>query len=139
MDDATAYHNLRIPNEPLALADHNQVAESITFAKALVENIHDALPEEFTNRELTPEEINRLQRAFNQAIEKLNNGARFIDRPDHTPTVEGLLKLGCATAVGSVVALVPGVAATAAIPTVYACLYGKDAAKNVASMFKGAE
>ncbi|MEP0211513.1 MAG: leucine-rich repeat domain-containing protein [Paracoccaceae bacterium] len=139
LDDAIAYHNLRIPNDPLALADHKQVAESITFAKALVESIHDALPEEFTDRELTPEEINRLQRAFNQAIEKLHDAARFIDRPDHTPTVGGLLKLGCATAVGSVVALVPGVAATAAIPAVYSCLYGKDAAKSVVGMFKGAE
>ncbi|MEP4541759.1 MAG: leucine-rich repeat domain-containing protein [Paracoccaceae bacterium] len=139
LDDAIAYHNLRIPNDPLALADHKRVAESITFAKALVENIHDALPEEFTNRELTPEDVSRLQRAFNKAIEKLHDAARFIDRPDHTPTVGGLLKLGCATAVGSVVALVPGVAAAAAIPAVYSCLYGKDAAKSVVGMFKGAE
>ena len=50
-----------------------------------------------------------MRAAFDAAIEKLKTVAAHVDRKDHTPTFGGLQKLGTATGVASVLAMVPGV------------------------------
>lgn len=127
LDRGLAYHRIHIPNDDQALADHRQVEKALTYGKGMMESVHDAVPEDFTDRPLSEEEVSRFRDALNGAVDQLQAASRYIDRPDHTPTYGGLLKLGCATAVGSVFALMPGVAIAYAIPGVFSMLYGKDA------------
>lgn len=127
LDRGLAYHRMHIPNDDQALADHRQVEKALTYGKGMMESVHDAVPENFTDRPLSEEEVSRFRDALNGAVDQLRAASRYIDRPDHTPTYGGLLKLGCATAVGSVFALMPGVAVAYAIPAVFSALYGKDA------------
>ena len=139
LNDAIAYHNLRIPNDPEGLEKHRQLADTLTFAKALIAGLNDALPEGFTDRPLEKTEIERVKDAFNQAIEQLQSAAKYIDNVDHSPSYAGLLKMGAATAVGTVLAVLPGINLTMAIPAAYGCLYGKDAAKSLAGFIKGSD
>ncbi|TFL16865.1 leucine-rich repeat domain-containing protein [Jannaschia formosa] len=137
--EGLSYHRIRIPNDEDALADHRQVEQALVYARALAASVHDSLPADFTDRPLTDAEVDRFKSAFNEALIKIEQAARFIDRPDHSPTMGGLMRLGVASAVGGLVALVPGVAAAATIPAVYAALYGKEGAKAVIGAFKGGE
>jgi hypothetical protein len=136
LSEGLAYHALRIPNDSEALEDHRQIEQSLVFAQGLVASVHDALPEDFTDRPLTDAEVNRFKTAFNAALVKLEEAFRYVDRPDHTPTIAGMMRLGVATALGGIVSLVPGVGATAAIPLAYTALYGKEGAKSVISALK---
>jgi hypothetical protein len=129
IDDALAMLAVRIPNEPERLAEHNALTRTLTLAKAAMVDIHEAIPETLTDQPITDAEAGRLRAAFDTAIERLKTAAAYVDRKDHTPTYGGLLKLGTATGVASVLAMVPGVNLVLAIPAVYACLYGADAAK----------
>jgi hypothetical protein len=137
IDDALASHLMRIPNEPEALREHDAITDTMTLAKAAMVGIHEAVPEDFSDRPIGDIEAGRLQAAFNTALARLQQAAAYVDRKDHTPTYGGLLKLGAATAVGSVVAMAPGVTMAAAVPAIYACLYGPEAAKAVFAIFKG--
>lgn len=129
IDDALAMLAVRIPNDPERLVEHDSLIRTLTLAKAAMVDIHDAIPENLSDQPLTDAEAGRLRAAFDAAIEKLKTAAAYVDRKDHTPTFGGLLKLGTATGVASVLAMVPGVNLGLAIPAVYACLYGADAKK----------
>lgn len=137
LDQGLAYHRLHIPNEDQALEDHRQVDQALTYAKAMMESVHDAVPEDFTDRPLADEEVSRFREALNTAIDHLTAAAKYVDRPGHTPTYGGLLKLGTATAVGGVFALIPGVQVTHAIPAVFAALYGKYKVMGAITSAKG--
>lgn len=134
IDEGLAIQQTRIPNDERALADHSQVTQSLTVAKAAMIGIHDALPEDFTDQEIDEEIVGRFKQAFDAAIDRLQSAAAYIDRPDHTPTYGGLLKLGCAGSVASVLAIAPGVTLGAALPAIYALLYGPEAAKALKGM-----
>ena len=128
LDDALAMQAVRIPNEPEQLVTHTAITNSLTLAKAALMGLHDALPEDDLNRPVTEAEVTALRTAFDALLEKLKSAAAYVDRSDHTPTYGGLLKMGCATGIASVLCLFPGVAMTAAIPGVYTMLYGGPAA-----------
>lgn len=137
IDDALASHLTRTPNEPEALGAHHAITDALTLAKAAVVGIHEAVPEDFTDQPIDDVAAGKLRTAFNAALARLQQAATYIDRKDHTPTYGGLLKLGAATAVASVVALAPRVAMSAAVPAIYACLCGPEAAKAVLALYKG--
>lgn len=128
LDDALAIQAVRIPNEPDQLAAHTAITNSLTLAKAALMGLHDTLPEDNLDRPVTESEVTALRTAFDALLDKLKSAAAYVDRTDHTPTYGGLLKLGCATGIASVLCLFPGLAMTAAIPGVYAMLYGGPAA-----------
>lgn len=134
IDEGLAIQQTRIPNDERALVEHMQVTQSLTVAKAAMIGIYDALPEDFTGQEIDEETVVRFKQAFDAAIHKLQSAAAYIDRPDHTPTYSGLLKLGCAGSVASVLAIAPGVTLGAALPVIYALLYGPEAAKALKGM-----
>lgn len=128
LDDALAIQAVRIPNEPEQLAAHTAITNSLTLAKAALMGLHDALPDDDLDRPVTEAEVTALRAAFDALIEKLKSAAAYVDRSDHTPTYGGILKTGCATAVASVLCLFPGISMAAAIPGVFAMLYGGPAA-----------
>lgn len=128
LDDALAIQALRIPNEPDQLAAHTAITNSLTLAKAALMGLHDALPKDDLDRPVTEAEVAALRAAFDALLGKLKSAAAYVDRTDHTPTYGGLLRLGCATGVASVLCLFPGVAMMAAIPAVYTMFYGGPAA-----------
>lgn len=134
VDEALSYHNVRIPNDPDELAAHNQVTQSLQFAKALATSVHDALPADFSDRPVSEEDVSRFRAALADMHDKLVAAASYIDRTDHTPTYGGLLKLGCATALGGLVAIALGITVAGAIPAIYGLLYGKEAVKSIAGL-----
>lgn len=128
LDDALAMQAVRIPNEPDQLAAHTAITNSLTLAKAALMGLHEALPDDDLDRPVTEAEVAALRAAFDALLGKLKQAAAYVDRADHTPTYGGLLRMGCATGVASVLCLFPGVAMMAAIPAVYTMFYGGPAA-----------
>ncbi|MGB3555081.1 MAG: hypothetical protein WBA25_10635, partial [Jannaschia sp.] len=137
LNDALADHRLTIPNEPDALDRHRHLDDTLTFALGLAAGVYDALPQDFSDRPLEDAEVRHLQQAFNAAIEQLQRAAHYVDRADHTPTYSGLLKIGCATTLGGMFALLPGVTLTFAIPAVWTALFGRSAALGAITGLKG--
>lgn len=129
IDEALALQAIRIPNDPDQLAAHEALSRTLVLCKAALMGIHDAIPEDLSDQPIDDVAAGRLRAAFDAALESLKEAARYIDRKDHTPTYGGLLRLGAATGVASIMAMAPGVTLAVALPTVYACLYGPEAAK----------
>ncbi|WP_444460673.1 leucine-rich repeat domain-containing protein [Rhodobacter capsulatus] len=129
IDEALALQAIRIPNDPAQLAAHETLSRTLVLCKAALIGIHDAIPEDLSDQPIDDAAAGRLRAAFDTALESLKEAARYIDRKDHTPTYGGLLRLGAATGVASIMAMAPGVTLAVALPTVYACLYGPEAAK----------
>ncbi|WP_131725402.1 leucine-rich repeat domain-containing protein [Rhodobacter capsulatus] len=129
IDEALALQAIRIPNDPAQLAAHEALSRTLVLCKAALMGIHDAIPEDLSDQPIDDAAAGRLRAAFDAALESLKEAARYIDRKDHTPTYGGLLRLGAATGVASIMAMAPGVTLAVALPTVYACLYGPEAAK----------
>ena len=134
IDDALANHLTRIPNEPEALQAHEVILNALTLSKAAIIGIYDAVPDDFTDQPIDDIAAGKLRAAFDRLLAQLKQAASYVDQKDHTPTYGGLLKLGSVTAIGSVLALVPGVTLVAAIPFLYACLYGPEAAKALGAL-----
>lgn len=129
IDEALALQAIRIPNDPAQLAAHEALSRTLVLCKAALIGIHDAIPEDLSDQPIDDVAAGRLRAAFDAALESLKDAACYIDRRDHTPTYGGLLRLGAATGVASIMAMAPGVTLAVALPTVYACLYGPEAAK----------
>ena len=136
IEDALAIQSVRIPNDPDLLNAHEAITRSLILSKAALVGIHEALPEDFTDQPIDEIAAGRLRAAFDNALQRLKDAAVYIDRKDHSPTYGGLLKIGAATGVASVLAIVPGVGLAAAIPAVFACLYGPEAAKALKDIGK---
>ncbi len=136
VEEGLAYHRMRIPNDRYALEDHKQVEDALTFAKALAVSVYGALPDDFTDRPQTDEAVDRFRDAMNSMVAKLEDAGRYIDRPDHSPTYGGIMRLGVATSLGGLVALFPSISIAAAIPIIYSSLYGKEATKAALGVLK---
>lgn len=127
------------PNDPAKLREWEHLVRTLELSRTAMVTLHDALPEDLTDRPVTNEDANRLKTAFAAAIERLQSASRYIDQAEeeHGRTYGGLLKIGICMAVASPLAHASGTTFAIAAGAVHVMLYGSGKYKDAQKLFGG--